>query len=125
EYAAACAAGCFSLEDGLRLVAERGRLMQALASPKNSGAAAAGTMAAVFADPARVTAFLTPYSREVDIAALNGPENVVISGAADAVAKAMADMAAAGVHTEPLPVAQAFHAPPIEPILGEFEKAAG
>jgi amino acid adenylation domain-containing protein len=121
EYAAACAAGCFSLADGLRLVAERGRLMQALVSAND----AAGTMAAVFADPARVTALLTPYAGEVDIAALNGPENVVISGATDAVAKAIADLAAAGVHTEPLPVAQAFHAPPIEPILDEFEKAAG
>ncbi|HEY4088947.1 MAG TPA: aminotransferase class III-fold pyridoxal phosphate-dependent enzyme, partial [Bryobacteraceae bacterium] len=121
EYAAACAAGCFSLEDGLRLVAERGRLMQALVSAENGG----GAMAAVFADPARVAAFLAPYAKEVDIAALNGPENVVISGTVDAVAKAIADMAAAGVHTEPLPVAQAFHAPPVEPILDEFEKAAG
>ncbi|MFP3560962.1 acyltransferase domain-containing protein, partial [Paraburkholderia sp. SIMBA_049] len=46
EYAAACAAGVFSPEDGLRLIAERGRLMQAL--PRD------GEMAAIFTDLATV-----------------------------------------------------------------------
>ncbi len=53
EYAAACAAGCFTLEEGLALVAERGRLMQSLISP-NGGSRPddRALMAAVFADPA-------------------------------------------------------------------------
>jgi amino acid adenylation domain-containing protein len=124
EYAAACAAGCFSLEEGLRLVAERGRLMQAILSSQNGTAAKAGDMVAIFTDPERVEEFLAPYAAQVAIAALNGPEHVVISGASDAVARALASIEAAGVHTERLPVAQAFHAPPIEPVLAALEAAA-
>ena len=120
EYVAACVAGCFSLVEGLGLVAERGRLMQALLLEEN---AKPGAMAAVFADPARLAAILAPHPA-VAIAALNGPANVVISGEGDAVARAVADFEAAGVHSERLPVAQAFHAPPIEPMLSQLERAA-
>ena len=72
EYVAACIAGVFSLEDGLRLIAERARLMGAL--PQN------GTMAAVFADATRVAEVIQPYQDQVSIAATNGPDNTVISG---------------------------------------------
>ena len=65
EYVAACVAGVFSLEDGLKLIAERGRLMQAL--PRD------GEMVAVFADEVRVAAACRPYASEVSIAAINGP----------------------------------------------------
>ncbi|HNM38256.1 MAG TPA: type I polyketide synthase, partial [Anaerolineales bacterium] len=72
EYVAACIAGVFTLEDGLRLIAERARLMGSL--PNN------GTMAAVFADASRVADALKPYQSQVSIAAVNGPDNTVISG---------------------------------------------
>ena len=62
EYVAACVAGVFSLEDGLKLIATRGRLMQAL--PQD------GEMVAVLADPASVAAALEPYSSQVAIAAV-------------------------------------------------------
>ncbi|MHC5779988.1 type I polyketide synthase, partial [Nostoc sp.] len=77
EYVAACVAGVFSLEDGLRLVAERSRLMQSL--PQE------GEMVAVFADYERVASMLAPYASQVVIASVNGSENIVISGAKEAV----------------------------------------
>jgi acyl transferase domain-containing protein len=61
EYVAACIAGVFTLEDGLRLIAERGRLMGAC---RNNG-----TMAAVFADASRIANILQPHLDKVSIAA--------------------------------------------------------
>jgi len=124
EYVAACVAGCFTVEEGLGLVAERGRLMQSILSPSNGAPAQPGAMVAVFADAARVVEILAPHAGEVVIAALNGPQHVVISGDRFAVDRALTDIEAQGVHSERLAVAQAFHAPPIEPILGAFERAA-
>jgi myxalamid-type polyketide synthase MxaB len=69
EYVAACVAGVFSLENGLRLMALRGRLMQTL--PANGG------MVAVFADADTVAAALPPT---VSLATLNGPDNTVMPG---------------------------------------------
>ncbi len=109
EYAAACVAGVLSLEDGLDLVAERGRLMQEL-SP-------AGAMAAVSADEEVVNAALANRAGRVAIAAVNGPRNLVISGEPAAVADLVAELAAGGVKTEALKVARAFHSPLMEPVL--------
>ncbi len=88
EYVAACIAGVFNLEDGLRLVAERGRLMGAL--PQN------GSMAAVFADAARVAQALESYRDQVSIAASNGPENTVISGPRSALESVLGELAKRG-----------------------------
>jgi acyl transferase domain-containing protein len=79
EYVAACIAGVFSLEDGLKLVAGRGRLMQALP--------AGGRMAAVLAPEEQVMEAVRPYADRVSIASINGPSNVVISGSSEAVGK--------------------------------------
>ena len=73
EYVAACVAGVFSLEDGLRLIATRSTLMQQL--PHD------GLMAVVFAPSERVRARVGAAARSVSVAAANGPENTVISGA--------------------------------------------
>jgi myxalamid-type polyketide synthase MxaB len=116
EYVAACIAGAFSLEEGLRLIAERGRLMQRL--PK------AGEMVIVFADQVRVAQILAPYAEHVAIAAVNGPANTVISGAQAAMQAVLPDLAAAGVRTQALKVSHAFHSPLMEPILDAFEQAA-
>ena len=116
EYVAACVAGVFSLEDGLKLIAERGRLMQAL--PRD------GEMVAVLASRAQVEAAIYPHSQEVSIAAINGPQSLVISGQRQAIANVIATLEAAGVKTKKLPVSHAFHSPLMEPMLAEFEQVA-
>ena len=116
EYVAACVAGVFGLEDAVRLVAERGRLMQSLC-PR-------GAMAAVFTEEERVRSVLVPYADSVSIAAINGPIHVVVSGAADAVAAALKDFEAQGITTQSLAVSHAFHSQLMEPMLDAFAKTA-
>lgn len=116
EYVAACLAGVFSLEDGLKLIAERARLMQAL--PHN------GKMAAVLTDENTVAEALAPYRQEVSIAAINGPKSVVISGKNEAIDAIVAALQAKGIHTKLLTVSHAFHSPLMEPILDHFRQFA-
>lgn len=112
ECAAACVAGVFRLEDGLRLIVERSRLMQSLPG--------GGAMAAVLAEEHVVRAALGP-ARGVDIAALNGPRSVVISGPAASVAAVTSDLSRDGVEAVPLNVSHAFHSALMDPILDSFE----
>ncbi len=116
EYAAAIVAGSLSLEHGLTLIAERGRLMSALP--------AGGVMAAVFAGEARVAEAVAKQAASVSLAAVNGPESVVVSGAGESVAAVLAELAADGIASRPLTVSHAFHSPLMEPMLDEFERAA-
>jgi acyl transferase domain-containing protein/pimeloyl-ACP methyl ester carboxylesterase/acyl carrier protein len=113
EYVAACVAGVFSLEDGLRLMALRGRLMQTL--PANGG------MVAVFADADTVAAVL-PSS--VSLATLNGPDNTVIAGPRADLETVMDDLHSQGIRTKPLQVSHAFHSALMDPILNVFEQSA-
>ncbi|KVM47426.1 non-ribosomal peptide synthetase [Burkholderia ubonensis] len=116
EYAAACAAGIFSPEDGLRLIAERGRLMQAL--PRD------GEMAAIFADLATVERAIEAYPHEVAVAAVNGPASIVISGRRERIAMLVDAFAAQDIRSVPLNTSHAFHSPLLEPMLDEFQAAA-
>jgi acyl transferase domain-containing protein/cyclopropane fatty-acyl-phospholipid synthase-like methyltransferase/aryl carrier-like protein len=116
EYVAACVAGVFGLEDGLKLIAERGRLMSAL--PRE------GRMVAILADEARVVAAVAPFANDIAIAALNGPENVVISGRDEAVEKVVQAFEAEGVETRRLTVSHAFHSPLMEPARLALERTA-
>ena len=116
EYVAATIAGVFSLEDGLKLIAERGRLMQSL--PRG------GAMAAVFASADRVAPFVAPHADQVSIAAYNGPESVVVSGVETAVSAIIAALESENIKTKQLVVSHAFHSPLMEPILDEFEQFA-
>jgi myxalamid-type polyketide synthase MxaC len=116
EYVGACVAGALSLEDALRLVEVRSRLMQSL--PRN------GAMAAVFAGEDQVRATIASFTGSVSIAATNSPLNTVISGKADDVRAVLERLRREGVESKPLTVSHAFHSPLVEPILDEFEQCA-
>jgi acyl transferase domain-containing protein/acyl-CoA synthetase (AMP-forming)/AMP-acid ligase II/acyl carrier protein/NAD(P)-dependent dehydrogenase (short-subunit alcohol dehydrogenase family) len=116
EYVAACIAGVFRLEDGLRLIANRGRLVQSL--PEN------GEMVAVMTDEGRVASMIRKQAcdDEVSIAAVNGPQQVVISGLREQVAKIASALEQDCVEVKPLRISHAFHSSLMDPILDEYER---
>lgn len=116
EYVAACTAGLFSLEDGIALIAERGRLMQALPG--------GGGMLAVSADADVARDVAAGYADRVSVAALNGPQDVVLSGDSAALARIAAELRTRGFDTRELKVSHAFHSPLMDPMLAAFEAAA-
>jgi acyl transferase domain-containing protein/acyl carrier protein len=116
EYVAACVAGVFSLEDGLRLIAERGRLMQALPP--------GGSMAAIFAPVSDVAAAVAPMASTLSIAAINAADSVVVSGAAESVEALLTDFERRNVKGHRLFVSLAAHSPLVAPALDAMEACA-
>ncbi|MEU5844827.1 type I polyketide synthase [Saccharopolyspora shandongensis] len=108
EYVAACLAGVLSLPDALRVVALRGRLVQARPP---------GEMVAVREGADRLRDLLPDG---VSIAAVNGPDQVVASGAAEAVDRLVERLAAADVQSTRLRTSHAFHSPMMEPAAAEL-----
>ncbi|MGN5376737.1 type I polyketide synthase [Streptomyces lasalocidi] len=111
EIAAAHVSGVFDLDTATRLVAARGRTMRSVTEP--------GAMLAVRASEAEVSALLAEYDR-VGVAAVNGPESVVVSGLRDQVHALRDRLVAAGTSAKPLAVDHAFHSPLMDPILDAF-----
>ena len=115
EYIAACAAGVFSLEDGLKLIATRGRLMQQLPNT--------GQMVAIMVNESRVAHAIERSGRsDISIAAVNDPNQTVVSGADDAIDIVVSSLQADGVRAKRLIVSHAFHSELMEPMLDDFEK---
>lgn len=114
EIAAAAVAGLFSLEDAVRLVSVRARLMQSVTAP--------GGMAAVFAPAEEVAPLLEGYA-DVSFGALNAPGQCVISGGRDALAELVATLREHGVETRELPVSHAFHSPLMTEVFDDFRAA--
>ncbi|NQX87135.1 MAG: SDR family NAD(P)-dependent oxidoreductase [Halioglobus sp.] len=115
EFVAAHVAGVFTLEDGMRLVCKRGSAMQAL--PVGGG------MLAVFDTEDSLRQRIDDEGFELDIAAVNAPSQVVVSGSQfqlDALANRLTN---AGVTTRALKVSHAFHSRLMQPMLEPFREA--
>ncbi|MGQ0841540.1 type I polyketide synthase [Actinokineospora sp.] len=117
EIAAAHVAGVFTLPDAARLVTARGALMQA--------ARAGGTMVAIAATEAELAPMLRGKTRQVSIAALNGPESTVISGDTAAVTMIARLFDGRGRRTRELKTSHAFHSPHMDGVLAEFREIVG
>ncbi|HRI53605.1 MAG TPA: beta-ketoacyl synthase N-terminal-like domain-containing protein, partial [Pseudomonadota bacterium] len=116
ELTAACLAGVFSLEDAARLVAARGRLMQALPP--------GGAMVALATSESELVQAVQAEAAHLSIAAVNGPSAVVIAGDAERVLALAARYAERGVATRQLAVSHAFHSPLMEPMMDGFRQVA-
>ncbi|MBT9317709.1 polyketide synthase [Leptothoe spongobia] len=116
EYVAACVAGVFSLDDGLKLIAQRGRLMQALP--------AGGAMVSAIASEQQVRAVIEAHAPGVSIAAINGPESIVFSGKKENVDAVATALDTQGIKIKHLKVSHAFHSPLMAPMLDEFKQVA-
>ncbi|MEV5721982.1 type I polyketide synthase [Amycolatopsis mediterranei] len=111
EVTAAFVAGVLDLAGAVRLVAARASLMQALPP--------GGAMASIAGLPEDRVREVLPESG-VSLAAVNGPESVVVSGAEDAVAAVSELLAERGCRVRRLRVSHAFHSALMEPMLDDF-----
>ncbi len=112
EYVCACLSGVFSLEDALRLVTLRGRLMQGRPT---------GSMLSVPLPEAEVTPYLTGG---LALAAINAPSLCVVSGPTAAIDELEQRLRARGHEPGRLHTSHAFHSAMMDPVLAEFEAAA-
>ena len=110
EFAAACLAGVFSLEDGLRILAARGRLMAEVER---------GSMLSVRLPAAELRARLP---EELDMASENGPSLCVVAGATEAVARFAKELEAEGVAVRELHTSHAFHSRMMDPVVARFRE---
>ncbi|HEY7509790.1 MAG TPA: type I polyketide synthase, partial [Vicinamibacteria bacterium] len=117
EYAAACVAGVLSVEDALKLLAARARLMGAL-PPGGAMWAVAASEAAV-ADALAVTGV-----PDVSVAAVNADDEVVLSGPDAALVAVAAAFQARGARARRLAVSHAFHSALMDPAREAFARVA-
>ncbi|HKX32879.1 MAG TPA: SDR family NAD(P)-dependent oxidoreductase [Blastocatellia bacterium] len=110
EYVAACLAGVFSLEDALKIVRLRGALFEEL--PK-------GAMVSVAAEEEQVRRLI---GEELSIAAVNGPELVVVSGEDQSIAELCGRMARAGIEHQRVHIDVAAHSWLVDGILDRYEE---
>jgi phthiocerol/phenolphthiocerol synthesis type-I polyketide synthase E len=108
EYVAACLAGVLTLEEALQLVAARGRLIQSLP---------AGAMLAV---PLPEKAIRPLLNNNLDLAALNGPAQSVVSGTFEAIDQLATQLAEQDIECQRLHTSHAFHSEMMSPILNAF-----
>jgi acyl transferase domain-containing protein len=108
EYAAACIAGVFSLEDALRLVAARGRLMQEMPP---------GAMLAIPLAPEKITPQLP---QGVTIAAINSPTLCAVAGPEEQIALFQGKLQMQGIEVRRIVTSHAFHSAMMDGVLPAF-----
>jgi len=113
EYAAACVAGIISVEDGLKILTARGRLVDDFGKP--------GTMAAVMSDEKTVRTILLDFP-EIELATLNGPAGQVMAGTTENIASAIKFFENNGIECRKLNVSHAFHTKLMNDVLKPFGK---
>ncbi len=111
EYVAATLSGVFALEDALRIVALRGKLMQSLPT---------GAMLSVKADENTLKRFV---GESISIAAINGNNLTAVSGTFDDIENLEKLLKAENIGFTRLKTSHAFHSVMMEPILNEFTEA--
>ena len=117
ELAALHVAGVLSLEEAVRIVCQRGRLMQR--------ATGTGAMAAVGLDAADAETLVRRYGSALSVAAVNSPRGAVLSGTKDALQAALKELEGRGVSQRALPVNYAFHSAQMQTLANEFMTAIG
>lgn len=120
EYTALHLAGAFSFNDGLQLVATRGRLMQAAAEASD------GSMVALIGadeDQAQATCDAARGGDILVCANFNAPGQIVLSGSKNACERAVAVASETGLRATMLSVAGAFHSPLMAPAAEEMAVA--
>ena len=117
EIAAACVGGALDLEQAVRVVVHRGRVMQR--------ATGLGRMAAVAIDERRARALVAESPDRLSLAAVNAPRSVVLSGEGRAVEDAVARLEREGVACRMLPVNYAFHSYQMTGLTGALRDGLG
>ena len=108
EIAALHVAGVLSLEEAVRIVWHRGRIMQL--------ATGLGRMASVSLSEADARAVVAPFGERLSIGAINGPNSIVLSGEPAALDASLATLASRGINHRLLPVQYAFHSAQMGPL---------
>ena len=112
EIAAAYAAGVLSLEDGVKVIFHRARTMGVVES--------AGAMLATSMTPAEAEEYLKPWAGQVNLAAINGPSTITLSGEATAIAEIESDLESLGHFARMLKVNYAFHSHQMDPVQSDL-----
>jgi acyl transferase domain-containing protein len=116
EYVAGCLAGVMSEEQAIRLVAKRGALMQR---------ARPGAMLAVALSESELKEKLRETGSRLEVAAINGPQQCVVSGEEEEIAGFEWQLNGAGIANKRLKTSHAFHSRMMEEVISEYEEEVG